>query len=90
MILVKLCKALGRSYLDYCVQAWRPHLRKDIELLEKVQRRTTRLIDVCKGKEYEDRLRMVRLTSLEKRMQRADMLEVFKITRGTEGSETFF
>ena len=50
------------------------------------------MTDACKGKEYEERLRMVGLTSLETRMQRADMLEVFKIMRGMEGleSETFF
>ena len=54
--MVKLYKSLVRSKLEYCVQAWRPHLKKDIEVLEKVQRRVTRMIAECKGLEYDRRL----------------------------------
>jgi hypothetical protein len=49
------------------VQAWRPHLRKDIELIEGVQRRVTKLVVDLKGKGYEDRLRMLGLQTLETR-----------------------
>jgi len=52
-----------------------PHLIKDVQVLEKVQRRATRFIDECKGMSYEDRLRRVWLTTLETRRLRADMLE---------------
>ena len=50
------------------------------------------MIEECRGKDYDTRLRMVGLTSFETRMWRADMLEVFKILRGFEGLkiETFF
>ena len=58
---------------------------KDIERLEKVQRRATRMIEECKGISYEERLQATGLTSLETRRSRADMLEVFKILRGFEG-----
>ena len=89
---MKLYKSLVRPHLDYCVQFWKPHLRKDMELLEKVQRRATRMIFSCKGKTYEERLEEVGLTKLETRFWRADMLEVFTILKGIEGLEahTFF
>ncbi len=84
-IVKKLYKSLVRPHLDFCVQAWRPHLKKDIEVLEKVQRRATRMVDGYKGMEYEERLKRIGLTKLELRRERADMLEVFKILKGMEG-----
>ena len=39
-----LYKAIGRPHLEYCIQAWLPHLRKDMDKLERVQRRATRMI----------------------------------------------
>ena len=56
---------------------------KDITVLEKVQRRATRMITECKGKTYAENL-MVGLTTLENRRLRADLLEVFKILKGFE------
>jgi len=56
---------LVRPHLDYCVQAWNPHLIRDIQVLETVQRRATRFLDKGGGMSYEDRLRMVGLTTLE-------------------------
>ena len=41
-----LYKSLVRSRLEYCVQAWRPYLVKDIELMEKVQKRMTRMLSL--------------------------------------------
>jgi len=77
-IIIPGYKSLLRSYLDCCVQAWRPHLIKDVQVLEKVQRRATRFIDEFRGMSYEDRLSMVGLTTLERSRLRADMIEVYK------------
>ncbi len=80
--ILTLYKSLVRPHLEYCVQAWCPHLRKDIDLLEKVQRRATRLIKELRGTSYEERLVKLGLTTLENRRLRGDMIEVFKIIKG--------
>src|SRR5271163_3188495 len=82
---MQLYKSLVRPHLDYCIQAWRPHYVKDIELIERVQRRATRMVAGCKELTYEKRLEVLNLTTLETRRKRADMIEVFKIVSGREG-----
>jgi len=84
-IMLKLYKSLVRPHLDYCIQVWRPHFKKDIQLLENVQRRVTKCVQDCDGMEYKERLRVLNLTEFEVRMKRADFLEVFKILNGFEG-----
>jgi len=84
-VVLNLYKSLVRPHLEYCVQAWRPHLKKDINCLEKVQRRATRLISGYGHMKYDIRLKQAGLMTLETRRERADMLEVFKIVKGLEG-----
>ena len=45
-----------RSHLTYCSQVWRSHLIKDIEILEKVQRRATKWILNNYTSDYKSRL----------------------------------
>ena len=79
-----LFKSLVRPHLEYCIQAWRPYLQKDINLLEKVQHRATKMIANFGILPYEERLRRLKLTTLETRRLRGDLIEVFKILKGFE------
>ena len=90
--ILRLYKSLVRPHLEYCCQAWRPYLQKDIDNLEKVQRRVTKMIPELSTLSYEQRLERTGLISLELRRLRADLIEVFKIFKGLEDVDlsTFF
>ena len=64
-----------------CIQAWNPYLRKDVDMLEKIQRRATKLIPGLRDLTYEERLNECGLT-LETRRLRGDQIVVFKILNG--------
>ena len=71
-----------RLILEYANVVWMPYKRKHIDLIESVQRHFTRYIIGMKEMRYEDRLKSLKLYSLEYRRFRGDMIEVFKMCHG--------
>jgi hypothetical protein len=74
-----LFKALVRPHLEYAGSVWSPHKICDIESIENVQRRATKMLPHLKDKSYEERLRILQLPTLKYRRLRGDMIETFKI-----------
>ena len=91
-VIIPLYKATVRPYLEYCIQAWRPCHKKDIDTLERIQRRATKMIPELRELSHEGRLKECGLTTLETRQLRRDQTEAFKILNGYEDIDrnTFF
>ena len=81
-VMVPLFKSLVRPVLEYANPVWHPYLKKYIKLIEGVQRRFTKKINGAANLTYENRLRWLKLPSLEYRRVRGDLIEVFKILHG--------
>lgn len=83
-IVLSLYNALVRPQLEYAVQFWSPSLRKDIDRLERVQARATKLIPSLRNKGYQRRLQELGLFTLETRRLRGQLIETFKILKGID------
>ena len=78
-IMSPLFKALIRPILEYANTVWSPFNKEDVDNIESVQRQFTKRIDGLYNMSYSERLKHLKLPSLEYRRLRGDLIEVYKI-----------
>ena len=76
-LIIPLYKAIVSPHLEYCIQTWRPYRKKDIDTLERIQRRATKNFPELRDLSYEERQAECGVTTIETRRLRGDQIEVF-------------
>lgn len=78
-LLAKAFVVFVRPLLEYASVVWAPHLTKDIDLIENVQRKFTKSLSDCKNLSYDSRLKFLSLDSLYCRRIKADLILCYKV-----------
>ena len=66
------------------MQVWNPYLKKDTDLLERVQHKATKMVLGYKHYCYKDRLALCQLSTLKGRRLRGDLIQAFKLLKGLD------
>ena len=78
-IMLNIYKTYILPHLTYCSVIWRPYLKKDIAILESVQRRFTKMIQGMGQMTYEERLSALKLSTVEDRGRKDDLVQTYRI-----------
>ena len=81
-VFIGLYKSLVRPLLETSVSVWNPYMVKDVKQLEAVQRRATKLVRGISQLSYNERLKALKLPTLQHRRKRGDMITTYKIFHG--------
>ena len=84
-----LFKTMVRPHAEYLHSIYHPNYKKDINLMENIQRRATKLVPELKNLSYPERLKKLNLPTLVYRRLRGDMIEAFKILTGHYDEDTY-
>ena len=83
-VMLTLTKSLVRLKLEYCCPVWNPSKISDIQKLESIQRYFTRKTNSCKELIYWDRLKKLKVLSLQRRRELYCIIHVWKILAPTD------
>ncbi len=68
-----------RLLIEFAAPVWSPSLKSDVDTIERIQLRATRMVKSLRKLPYEERLRRLEITTLEKRRKRGDLIQLYKI-----------
>ena len=87
---MKAYKTYIRPNIEYCVQLWNLTYKKDIECLESVQHRISRVPPYLRDLPYEIRIKNMNLESHQERRKRGDAIHAFKILNSNTDINKFY
>ena len=73
-----LYSTFNRPLLEFAVPVRSPHLKVDLDMIERVKRRATKLVPTISNFDYEERLGALNLTTLADRRLRGDEIQIYK------------
>lgn len=85
-VITKLYNSYVRPHIEYCGPSWSPYYAQDLDILERVQRRGTKLIPGIRELEYEDRFRELDMFSVNRRFLRGDMIYMYKMSMDVDNT----